>query len=90
MVSHGHILVNGKRNNIPSHKVSVEDTIGVREASKTKNLFLNFKDEFEEAGIPSWLTFDLKKMEGTVTAVPTYRPSEMLFDAEQVLQYYSR
>lgn len=90
MVSHGHILVNGKRIMVPSHKVKEGDVITVREGSKQSGLFLELADKHEAASVPAWLKFDVKKMEGTVTGAPTYDPVESLFDPAQVLEYYSR
>lgn len=90
MASHGHLVVNGKKMTIPSHQVRIGDTITVRGGSRESGLFTNFTDTHEPAGIPGWLTFDAKKMEGSMTALPTYEPSETLFDPEQVLEYYSR
>lgn len=90
LASHGHLLVNGKRMTIPSHQVREGDVITVREGSKASGLFTNFIDTHESAGVPTWLGFDAKKLEGTVKTQPTYDPSETLFDPEQVLQYYSR
>lgn len=90
MASHGHLVVNGKRMTIPSHRVRVGDVITVREGSKHSPLFENLTETFEQASVPAWLKFDVKKLEGTMTAEPTYEPSETLFDPEQVLEYYSR
>lgn len=90
MVSHGHILVNGKRMNVPSHKVTVTDVISVREASKQSSLFLTLADTFENVSVPSWLSMDIKKLEGTTLGTPSYNPAETLFDPEQVFEYYSR
>ncbi len=90
MVSHGHILVNGKRMTIPSHKVKVNDVISVREGSKQSIIFTNLAETLESASIPAWLSFDIKKLEGKTTGVPTYAPAENLFDPEQVFEYYSR
>lgn len=90
MVSHGHIVVNGKRFTVPSHKVSKGDVITIREGSKNARLFENLGEQHESAAVPNWLSFDAKKMEGTVTGEPTYEPSETLFDPEQVLEFYSR
>jgi len=90
MVSHGHITVNGRKLTVPSHKVRMEDVVAVREGSKDTGLFINLADSHESAGVPAWLSFDVKKMEGKVTAAPTYEPSESLFDPAQVLEYYSR
>lgn len=90
MVSHGHVVVNGKRFTIPSHKVMKGDVIQVREGSRSSVLFENLAERHESAAVPNWLSFDAKKLEGTVTAEPAYEPSETLFDPEQVLEYYSR
>ena len=90
MVSHGHVCVNGKKFTIPSHRVTVDDIISVREGSKSSLLFENFADTHEPAGVPAWLKFDAKKLEGKLVALPTYQPTETLFDPEQVLEYYSR
>ncbi len=90
MVSHGHIIVNNKKLKVPSHKVKIEDVITVREGSKSTLLFENFVENHEPAGVAPWLTFDAKKLECKVKALPTYEPSETLFDPEQVFEYYSR
>jgi len=90
MVSHGHILVNGRKLTIPSHKLRVDDIISVREGSKNTQLFTTLEETHEATAVPAWLSFDLKKTEGKVTALPTYQPTEILFDPAQVLEYYSR
>jgi small subunit ribosomal protein S4 len=90
MVSHGHITVNGKKLNVPSHKVRVGDTIAVREGSKGSAMYATLAEKHEAIALPSWLTFDAKKLEGTVKAAPQYNPTETLFDPEQVMEFYSR
>ena len=90
MVSHGHIIVNGKRISIPSHKVKVGDVLSVREGSKASGLFTVFTDNHEAAAVPAWLSMDVKALTGKVTGLPVYNPTETLFDPEQVMEYYSR
>lgn len=90
MASHGHLRVNGKKMTVPSHRVRIGDVITIREGSRNSGLFENFADTHEIAGVPAWLSFDVKKMEGKMVAEPTYEPSETLFDPQQVLEYYSR
>lgn len=90
MAAHGHLTVNGKRMTVPSHCVKVGDVVSVREGSKDSGLFTDFVDRHQSAGVPGWLSFDVKKLSGSMTAQPTYEPSETLFDPEQVLEYYSR
>lgn len=90
MVAHGHMTVNGKKLSIPSHKVKNGDVISVREGSRQSALFVALAETHELAAVPAWLKFDVKKLEATVVGMPTYEPSETLFDPEQVLEYYSR
>ncbi|MEZ4195526.1 MAG: 30S ribosomal protein S4 [Candidatus Paceibacterota bacterium] len=90
VVAHGHILVNGKKLSIPSHKVKSGDVISVREGSKTSALFNLLADTHEGAAVPAWLTLDIKKLSANVVGVPVYNPTETLFDPELVMEYYSR
>ncbi len=90
VVSHGHIIVNGKRLNIPSHKLRKGDVITIREGSKTTGLFVELAEKHEGAAVPAWLTFDVKKLTASVVGVPVYNPTETLFDPELVMEYYSR
>lgn len=89
LVSHGHVTVNGKRMTIPSHRVRIGDVIAIREGSKQTGPFINIA-ETHEGSIPAWLKLDIKKLEASKVAEPTYIPAETLFDPEQVLEYYSR
>ncbi len=88
--SHGHICVNGKKMTIPSHQVKAGDIISIREGSRQTGLFIDLGEKHEIAALPAWVTFDVKKMEGTVKESPIYNPGETLFDPEQVMEYYSR
>lgn len=90
IASHGHICVNGKKMTIPSHKVKPGDVLSIREGSRQTGLFIDLKEKHEAAGLPTWVTFDVKKMEGTMKDAPVYNPTESLFDPEQVMEYYSR
>jgi small subunit ribosomal protein S4 len=90
MVSHGHIYVNGRRLNIPSYKVVAKDVITVRTGSKATGLFTLLPESHEAQSVPSWLSFDLKTMTGTVSGQPVYQATDFMFDPEQVLEYYSR
>ena len=90
LVSHGHVLVNGKRLSIPSHKVNKDDVITIRTGSQSSPLFAQLAENTEVSTVPAWLTLDIKKLTDTVVGTPVYNPAETLFDPEQVFEYYSR
>jgi small subunit ribosomal protein S4 len=90
MVGHGHIMLNGRRMSIPSHKVKVGDVITVREGSKSSVMFISLAEAETLQTVPSWLTFDVKTLTGTVTGAASFQAAEFMFDPEQVLEYYSR
>jgi small subunit ribosomal protein S4 len=90
MVSHGHITVNNTKLDIPSYKVKVGDVISVRNGSKASAMYSTLPDTHEAVGVPSWLTFDVKKLTGTVASTPSVDGKTTLFDAEQVMEFYSR
>jgi len=90
IVAHGHIRVNDRRLNIPSHKVKQGDVISIREGSRQSVLFVELADKLDLASVPAWLKFDSKALLGTVTGSPVYEAANHMFDPEQVLEYYSR
>lgn len=90
IVAHGHILVNGKRTNVPSQTVSIGDKITVRDASKKKPIFKDLDEKMKTVKFPSWLSFDADKKVADVTGKPTHTPSELLFNLGQVIEFYSR
>ncbi len=88
LVSHGHILVNGRRNSIASHQVKIGDVISIREGSKVAKVFTGLSEKLM-AAIPSHvLAVDPTKLEAKVTGV--VREVESMFDTQKVLEYYSR
>lgn len=89
MVSHGHILVNNKRTTIPSYHVRTNDVVSIREGSKQSPLFMDLTERVELGSIPTWLTLDPKAGVGKIVTDPAVT-GEMMFDPEQVFEYYSR
>jgi small subunit ribosomal protein S4 len=90
MVAHGHIRVNDRRLNVPSHKVKIGDIISVREGSRQSVLFTELSNTHDIATVPNWVTFNVKDFSGTVTGSPVFEATNYLFDPELVLEYYSR
>ena len=89
MASHGHLVVNGHKSTIPSQHLKIGDVVTVREGSRNSVMFTELNEK-HSGSVPAWLTFDVKKLEGKMAAIPTYEPTETLFDPEQVFEFYSR
>lgn len=58
MVRHGHFLVNGRKVNIPSYMVKLDDVIEVREKSRKNPTILSARDATAHAPAPNWLDVD--------------------------------
>ncbi len=90
MVAHGHVMVDSKKSRVPSQALSVGDTIAVREGSKEHGVLAGFAEKFAERPLPSWLTWDAKKMEGGVKERPTTSSADVAGDLVAVLSFYTR
>ncbi len=90
-VNHGHVLVNGKRVNIPSYRCKVGDVIEVRERSKQLAIVLE-ATQLAERDVPDYLVADHSKMTATFTAVPQLAdvPYPVVMEPNLVVEYYSR
>ncbi len=88
LVSHGHIMVNGRRVSIPSYRVAVGDAITIRPQSATHSAFKDLKERLMQYAPPSWLSVNPEKAEGTVSALP--KDFDIPFDVNMVVDYYSK
>ena len=88
LVSHGHIVVNGRRINVASHQVKIGDVIAIREGSKTAKIFTDLEEKLMALPPRYTLTVNPKTFEAEVKA--DVREVEGLFDTQKVLEYYSR
>lgn len=89
MVTHGHILVNGKRIDIPSYQVSVGDIIALKEASRKNELFSeNF---LSGQGFPvSYVERDFDKFEGSLVKEPDREEVPIEVRDTMIVEFYSR
>ncbi len=91
LVSHGHVLVNGKKVNIPSYQVKDGDTIEVRGKAKQFESVMGAA-VLAERDVPDYMTVDHKEMKGTFVRTPamTDVPYPVQMEPNLVIEYYSR
>jgi small subunit ribosomal protein S4 len=70
VVLHGHVLVNGKRVNVPSFQVKPGDAISIHPTYRTNKVLLASMTEHEKSGVMPWLSLDMDKIEGKFNLVP--------------------
>ncbi len=70
LVCHNTILVNNKRVNIPSFRVSPDDVVQIREKSNSQLRVKAALEAAEQRGFPEWLDVNTKEMKGTFKAYP--------------------
>lgn len=90
LVNHGHITVNKKVVNIPSFQCRLNDIIGVKEKSTSKNLIENNVKENQVINVPAHLKFDNSKLETTVLDYCDRNDVGLELDELLVIEYYSR
>jgi small subunit ribosomal protein S4 len=91
LVSHKHLLVNGKSVNIPSYRLKAGDVVEVREKSKQMPLILESVQKTER-NLPEYIEFDPKGLKATFVRLPKLAdvPYPNLMEPNLVIEYYSR
>jgi small subunit ribosomal protein S4 len=90
LVMHGHILLNGKKNDIPSSLVKEGDTITWREGSTKTGYYEQMVQIVESKVIPNWLSLEKEKLVGRVISLPKPDAIDTKFQWQGVVEYYSR
>lgn len=90
MVSHNHVLVNGRKANVPSMVLQAGSIIAVRDRERSRegarrNLELAQSREF-----PSWMTLDASTFTGEYTRIPTRDEIAPIVDEQLVIELYSK
>jgi len=90
-VGHGHVLVNGKRVNIPSYRVKEGDTIEIIEKMRTNGKMLEAAGS-PERDTPDYLDVDLEKFKATFVRTPVLAdiPYPVQMEPNLVIEFYSR
>lgn len=89
LVRHGHIVLNGRKTNIPSAATKAGDVIGWVPGSKKSEYFKTAQAAMGSKRAPEWLNVDAGQMTGRVVSPPAIAPTGT-FDPAVIVEYYSR
>ncbi len=88
IVNHGHILVNGKKVDIPSYRVMPGDVISVKETSLNHAGILAAVEE--KITVPAFLEFDAKKLTGKYVRIPERSELNPEINEQLIVEFYNR
>jgi len=89
-VSHGHVLVNGKRVNIGSYITRPGDTIEIVEDSRGMKPMIQSIENAGGRALPAWLSLDAANFKGTVLSVPLRDEIDTDVQESLIVEFYSR
>jgi small subunit ribosomal protein S4 len=90
LVAHGHILVNGKRVDVPSALVKAGAVISLKEESRKNELIKMCLDTAKGRGVPGWLDLDADRFQGTVRQLPNREDIALPIQEQLIVELYSK
>ena len=90
LVRHGHVLVNGKKINIPSYAVRAGDMVSVKERSRQMGRVLTAMEAAQRRGIPEWADVDRDAFTGRIKLLPTRSDITMPINEKLIVELYSK
>lgn len=90
MVSHGHVLVNGRKVNIPSYSCKPGDVISIAAKARSQALARRFTELAANASTPDWLEVDAAKLSAKVVRIPSMEEIAPVVNVQLIVEFYSR
>ena len=90
LVNHGHLLVNGRKTDIPAFTVKVGDVVEIRQRSRDLLPIQVALQAVDGRGVPSWLELDRDACKGIVQSFPTKEEIPLPVNEQMVVELYSR
>jgi small subunit ribosomal protein S4 len=90
VIRHGHIMVNGRKVDIPSYQVSEHDIVEVREKSRELTPFVVARAEAGEKTVPAWLEAIPSQMKILVHSTPARQVIDTPVQEQLIVEYYSK
>ncbi len=90
LVQHGHIVLNGRKTNIPSCLVKEGDTISWRKESTKTEYYKQLAETIKAKTVSNWLSLNKEDLVGQVLSLPTPEDAEAKFEGKSIVEFYSR
>ena len=90
LVRHNHVLINGKKVNIPSYLVNLDEEISIVNKSKNNSAIAESIGSVARRGIPSWLSVDHPNLKGKIKTMPMREEITMPIQEQLIVELYSK
>ena len=90
LVAHGHVKVNGRKVNIPSCALRVNDVIEIRESNVTRQVVTKNLEASTSRMVPDWLALNKDAFKGVVMRIPGMQEIQPIGNVQAVVEFYSR
>ena len=90
LITHGHILVNGRKTDIASYRVRPGDTVEVRPKSREMTAIKTALEGVKRRALPSWLELDATNLKGTVRSIPSREEIAIPVEEQLIVALYSK
>src|SRR6266446_5821814 len=90
LVCHGHVKVSGRKVNIPSYGLKVNDVIEIKGSNAARQLATKNLEAAASRAVPVWLSLDKEALKGVVMRIPTRDEIQPIANEQAVVEFYSR
>ena len=90
LVNHGHFTVNGKRVNIPSYQVKMNDAVAICEKSRSSAKFKELLEQNGKKPMPKWIDKAAESFEGRIVAMPARDDIDYDVAEHMIVEFYSK
>lgn len=90
MVNHGHVMVNGKKVDIASYPLKVNDIVEIKDSSVSRQLATRSLELSTSRMVPDWLALNKDAFRGTLVRMPTRDDIQPIANEQAVVEFYSR
>jgi small subunit ribosomal protein S4 len=90
LIRHGHILVNGRKVDLPSYSVKAGDLVEIKESSKSISDIIDSIAKSGHRGIPSWVEVDSTDLKGKVLHIPSREEMQLPIQEQLIVELYSK
>lgn len=90
LVTHGHVKVNGRKVDVPSAALKVNDVIEIKNANASRQLAGKNLESAGSRVVPDWLTLNKEALKGVVMRIPTRDEIQPIANEQAIVEFYSR